>query len=48
MKENELANMIEGLRAIGFKEKQITDFMLMIAERISIDEWVKGYNGLKD
>lgn len=48
MEGNELANMIEGLRAIGFSEKQITDFILMIAGRISIEEWVQCYNELKN
>ncbi|MBQ4482617.1 MAG: hypothetical protein II966_05230 [Lachnospiraceae bacterium] len=39
LKSSEMANLIEGLRRIGFKDVQINDMMLMMAGTISIREW---------
>ena len=39
MTANENANMVEGLREIGFSDTQIADMLLMIEGRISIQEW---------
>ena len=39
MNMTETANLIEGLRAIGFSDSQITDFQLMVEGRISKEEF---------
>ena len=43
MNMTENANLIEGLRKIGFTDSQIADLMLMVEGRIDIDEWVKRF-----
>ncbi|MBO6214369.1 MAG: hypothetical protein J6N76_02400 [Lachnospiraceae bacterium] len=43
MNMTENANLIEGLRQIGFTDSQIADLMLMVEGRIDIDEWVKRF-----
>ena len=49
MNMTEIANLIEGLRKIGFSDSQIADFQLMIEGRINLDEWVERYNNaIKD
>ena len=39
MNMTENANLVEGLRAIGFTDTQIADFLLMLEGRLSIDSW---------
>lgn len=39
MNMNENANLVEGLRAIGFTDTQIADFLLMVEGRISIEDF---------
>lgn len=43
MTMSEKANLIEGLRKIGFSDSQIADFQLMVEGRISIDEFKKRF-----
>lgn len=43
MTTTEIANLIEGLREIGFTDTQITDLQLMMEGRISIEEWGKRF-----
>ena len=45
---NEIANLIEGLRKIGFSDTQITDFQLMVEGRITIDEFKERYEKEND
>ena len=48
MNMSENANMVEGLRKIGFTDTQITDFLLMVEGRITQDEWEKRFNREKE
>ena len=43
MTMTENANLIESLRAIGFTDSQITDFLLSVAGRISIEDFKKKF-----
>ena len=43
MNMTETANLIEGLREIGFSDSQIADFQLMIEGRISKEEFREKY-----
>ncbi len=43
MNMDENANLVEGLRLIGFSDTQIADLFLMVEGRISMEEWKKRY-----
>ena len=43
MNMTEIANLIEGLREIGFTNTQITDLQLMVEGRIDKEEWKRRY-----
>ena len=47
MTMTENANLIESLRAIGFTDSQITDFLLSVEGRISIEEFKKRFEEIE-
>ena len=47
MNMTENANLIEGLRRVGFSDTQIADLQLMIEGRISMEDWEKRYSEAK-
>ena len=43
MTMSENANLVEGLRRLGFSDTQIIDFLLAVGGRISLDELERRY-----
>lgn len=48
MNMTENANLVEGLRRLGFTDTQIADLILAIEGRISLDELEQRYNAERD